>query len=168
MRWPHHSCLEMHQSRMLSIHLRGDQCQSLFNRTPDQPGSASGCRRVCTLFRVCSPVPKKHLARKASRSHVQLLSCYLFQSRCAEAGRMPKLSPATTDLGSDAQAAFAFAAMSPQLTHLQRSAPFDLGTCGTFMKCACLPTWHLHARQSQESIRSRDLHSFETVHRAEV
>lgn len=99
---------------------------------------------------------------------MQLLSCYLFHTRCAAAGRMPKLSPASTDLGSDTQAAFAFAAMSPQLTHLQRSEPFDLGICGTFMKCMCLLTWHLHARQSQESIRSRDLHSFETVHRAVV
>ena len=44
---------------------------------------------------------------------------HLSQSRRAAGGRMPKLSPALAAFVSGVHAAFAFAAMSWQLTHLR-------------------------------------------------
>ena len=65
-----------------------------------------------------SPAPVSYYTQARRQGQVCAQHSHLSQSRRAAGGRMPKLSPALAAFVSGVHAAFAFAAMSAQLTHL--------------------------------------------------
>ncbi len=111
MRWPHHSCRDIHQSLMLSSHLR-QHCPQHLRRQGDLRAAAPGPAPPPT------PRTAPHFLRPRAAGDAR--GRHLFQSLCAEGGLMPKERPLTASCGDGAQAALARAAISPHPTHLPR------------------------------------------------
>lgn len=117
MRWPHHSCLEMHQSRMLSSHLPIQRkCWCHLSEHPScEVNSVIHMNSYAhdAIFKAADNATSSRADHHSTASQG-----HLSQSLRAAGGLMPKLSPALAAFVSGVHAAFAFAAMSEQFTHL--------------------------------------------------